>query len=77
MIKFVDLGSQVSADEETPRFAWWDTVINSFMDFSGVWAFESWDEFEEALIADEYSQDFLDRFKALYPKERKGEKYSG
>ena len=43
MIRFIDLGNQIS--EDTKQFAFYDTVTNGFIMVNGMQAFESKEEF--------------------------------
>src|SRR5687768_11613177 len=59
MIRFVRIQGL-----DKPAFAWFDTVPDRFMEFSGEHVFESWTEFEEAWGLDpRYT---LIRFRALF-----------
>jgi len=43
MIRFIDLKDQIL--EYCPMFAWYDTIADSFLEFSGNQTWESWEEF--------------------------------
>lgn len=60
MIRFVDLSSSHTGHQ----FAWYDTVRDKFLDFSGQCAFDSWEDFKSC-----YTGDDLKRFNSLRPKE--------
>lgn len=45
MIRFIDLGDQILEGER--QFAWYDTVTDSFLEFSGNQVWSSWVEFCE------------------------------
>lgn len=72
MIRFIDLGDQILEGQR--EFAWWDTVSDSFEEFSTNQVWESWKGFEEDYLLDENRemiQDIrsLERYKGLFPKE--------
>ena len=66
MIRFIDLTDQILDDEFC--FAWYDTVIDEFIEIGDVFVWYSWSEFEF-----DYKNDkpkfALDRFHGLFPKE--------
>ena len=72
MIRFIDLGDQIL--EGTKEFAWWNTITDSFMEFCGVQAWESWEEFERdfrhedkrVYIVGEPDLYSISRFKGLF-----------
>lgn len=69
MIRFVDLGTQLSGNDEAERqFAFYDTVTDSFIRICGSSAWESWDEFDSAWkAAVGESKDELERYRGLCP----------
>ena len=67
MIRFVDLGSQISCDDKINHFAWWNTVVDKFMAFDEEYIFDSWDKFVNATRRDQYSYD-LNRFRYLFTR---------
>ena len=72
MIRFIDIGNQISNDEHRD-FAWFDTVTDSFFVYCGEQRWETWDEFESAHSHDgpnESRYPPIERFKQLYPKDR-------
>ena len=64
MIRFVDLGDQITCDG-TKEFAWFNTIVDRFIEFNGTHVWETWKDFEEDAEGDED----MDRFKRLFPKE--------
>lgn len=89
MIRFIEIGRQIfplplDDDEPINQFAWFDTITDTFMEFSGDQVWETWEEFEESFKCEEFPSDrvlpgefdiwgvkeYLERFKGLYPKER-------
>jgi hypothetical protein len=60
MKRFVDIRH---ADISGYRFAWWDTVVDSFETHSGNMAWEHWQDF-----ADDHRGDDLERYRALCPQ---------
>ena len=68
MIRFVDMRA---ADIVGHRFAFWDTVVDRFVNVAGDVAWETWKEFIEA--ADFEQEDCgktvqIDRFRKLCPE---------
>ncbi|TET22359.1 MAG: hypothetical protein E3J76_04845 [Candidatus Aminicenantes bacterium] len=75
MIRFIDLGDQIL--EGQSEFAWWDTISDSFEEFSGNQTWPNWKCFEEDYLLDEVRemiQDMrpLDRYKSLFPRDWSG-----
>jgi len=77
VIRFIDLGDQIL--EGTREFAWWDTITDEFLEFSGDQAWETWKDFEfdfrshfpttdQIVKGDVPSKELLERFKRLFPK---------
>lgn len=69
MIRFVDLGFQI--DETTRMFAWWDTVFSGFISHGGEFAWESWEDFSEA-IGPEMLERYGGLMRGLMPAEWPG-----
>lgn len=46
-------------------FAWWDTVRDEFEKHSGIFAWDTWEEFKG-----DYKGDEIERYKVLYKKEK-------
>ena len=83
MTRFIEIGRQIfplPSDDDEPinQFAWFDTITDTFLEFSGDCVWETWDEFVEsyrfdfrthrdAWIEGRESEFELDRFKRLYP----------
>ncbi len=63
MIRFIDLKEQITDDFE---FAWYDTILDRFLEFSGSQTWDSWNEFERDFGPTENIQ----RFKNLFPKDK-------
>lgn len=66
MIRFVNLGKQLGVDEDWPmEFAFYNTVIDRFVEYSGSQVWESWELFEkDYVVGSAYP---LDRFRRLCP----------
>jgi hypothetical protein len=60
MIRFVDLGRQLSLSLDEQHFAFFDTITDEFRTFSGNCVWSSWEEFEA-----DYTGDELDRYRRL------------
>ena len=54
MIRFVDVGDQITCDDRK-QFAWYDTVTDRFLILSGGSTWEAWEDFEKDLL-DEYPE---------------------
>lgn len=71
MIRFIDLGNQITADEGDKDFAWYDTITDRFLMYNGAQTWDCWEDFESdylATLAPEYHPSGgLDRFARLYP----------
>ena len=73
MIRFIDLGDQITCDG-TREFAWYDTFTSKFFEANGTHVWQSWDEFEQDLICSfpenskdsSNSQYWIGRFKRLF-----------
>lgn len=75
MIRFINLTGQMSLDDDDFQFAWYDTIVDRFLEYNGnqTWFYSK--DFETDLLADlrrthtkENIQDeMLGRFRALYP----------
>jgi len=73
MIRFIDLGDQITCDG-TKEFAWFDTVTDKFLEFNDTHVWGSWDEFDqdlrasipENLIESNDSSYWIGRFKRLF-----------
>jgi hypothetical protein len=59
MKRFIDLRGQGTGS----RFAWYDTVTDSFEKHGTFQDWDTWDEFEE-----DYEGDEIDRYKGLTPE---------
>ncbi len=62
MIRFIDLGKQIS---DAPEFAWWDTITDTFLSYGESYTWESW----EAFVADFRPGPMrpIARFQSLFP----------
>lgn len=76
MKRFIDLGDQI--DEGTKEFAWYDTILDRFEEFSGEQTWNCWDSFREAyclhfpiiaqIVNDKYPHiKELERYRRLFP----------
>ena len=71
MIRFINLTGQILIDDDELHFAWFDTITDEFMQFSGSQAWHSWEDFKRDYI-DSYggettfSLEGLERFEKLY-----------
>ena len=61
MKQFVDL--RASEKYIGARFAWWDTITDTFEKYNGEMAWNNWDEFHEAYVGFE-----IQRYKELCPE---------
>ncbi len=61
MIRFINLTGQIMLDD-APYFAWYDTVTDTFMTFSGFQTWDCWHDFVE-----DYDGNELERFHKLMP----------
>ena len=70
MIRFIDLGKQLSAFEDDPEwsreFCFYDTITASFLRFDGQSVFESWEDLLEQL--DDEDPAYMKRITSLIPK---------
>lgn len=74
MIRFINLTGQIAPDDDL-EFAWYNTITDEFMRYSGSVTWSSFEDFEDDLMADiriacqpkEKSDEILRRFRALYP----------
>lgn len=64
MKRFIDLrGSEIFYN-----FAWWDTIIDRFLDFGGEWAWSTIDEFTYSFKMDDvYNDGDIERYLGLIP----------
>lgn len=67
MIRFLNLGSQISMEDGDVDFAFYDTVADRILEFSGNQVWPSWADFELDYIGDD-----LERFRRLIPEELAG-----
>lgn len=74
MIRFIDIGDQIFIDGETKSFAWFDTITDEFLIFSDCQAWDSWNDFVDDYNFEKDIPEILslNRFKHLFPKERRG-----
>lgn len=63
MKRFVDLRGQGCCG----RFAWFDTVSDTFESFGGEYVFDTWDDFVEACRPNSGSPVEFDRYRSLVP----------
>ena len=70
MIRFIDLGEQILDGEKS--FAWFDTIIDQFIEYNGTHVWSSWEDFSADF--DDYNGMGYDlnRFKGLYKWDRQG-----
>jgi hypothetical protein len=76
MIRFINLTGQISGmclpkENQTPCIAYYDTVIDRFLEVDGEQTFSSLEDFEKWVGEDspEWSQIDWDRLRSLTPKE--------
>ena len=67
MIRFIDLRDQII--EGIDEFAWFDTVVDEFLNFADTQTWESWEDFVEDYNYAPTTYEF-DRFVHLFPKDR-------
>lgn len=67
MIRFIDLGKQIAADENDPdyprEFAFYDTVSSKFLRFDGQSCFESYEDLLEQMEG--YDPKYMQRIVGL------------
>jgi len=64
MKKFIDL----RGNDIIHNFAWWDTILDRFLDFGGGWAWSTIKEFADSFhIDDPYGDADIDRYLQLIP----------
>lgn len=71
MIRFIDLTGQI--DDEF-QFAWWNTIVDKFLEFDQAQTWYSWEDFEADFRHEERGyvhEDYLERLRALFPKKPK------
>ncbi len=74
MIRFINLTGQIAPDDDF-EFAWYNTVTDEFLRYSGSVTWSSFTDFEDDLMADiivtvqpkKIADELLERFRALYP----------
>ena len=65
MIRFINLTDQI--DDDTFNFAWYDTIVDKFLEFNGYQVFDSWDDFKEEYEADKtINKPCFSRFLGLF-----------
>ncbi len=75
MIRFINLTGQIFViDDPIPHFAWFDTIIDQFMEFNDSQDWHTWEEFKGDLLQHCYDHNMsqevtarcLLRFEKLY-----------
>lgn len=51
MVRFIDLGGQIYCSDEEHSFAFFDTIVDAFISFAGVFYFDSYSEFVDHYMA--------------------------
>jgi len=64
MVRFIDIGDQITLNEGDGQFAWWNTIVDVFMDFNDNQVWDNWLDF-----CHDYGQD-NPWGKRMYPLER-------
>ena len=64
MIRFVDIGDQVTLDG-TKEFAWFCTIVDRFIEFNGTHVWDSWEGFKEDVEGETGAED-MERFERLF-----------
>ncbi|MHA1572980.1 MAG: hypothetical protein ACTSX8_03215 [Alphaproteobacteria bacterium] len=64
MIRFVDMRA---AGIDCTRFAFWNTVVDQFVDINGAEGWETWAEFAEEWQAGRGDPQELERYRHLTP----------
>ncbi|MBA7677945.1 hypothetical protein ES703_86212 [subsurface metagenome] len=72
MIRFIDLGNQILLLEGHKKFAWFDTVTDTFEAYNRNQTWDNWEDFAEDYLVDEgkgitYESRPLNRYKGLFP----------
>lgn len=68
MLRFIDLGNQICDDYK--EFAWYDTVVDRFIEIYDSYTWHTWKEFESDCRKRDIMHDsMMDivRFKRLFP----------
>jgi len=73
VIRYIDLGDQINEyhDEGEHDFAWFDTIIDRFLMYNETHVWSNWEEFANDHRDGEEDDYPLERFEALFPKDRK------
>lgn len=74
MIRFINLTGQMAPDDDF-QFAWYDTIIDRFLEYDGHQTWFHVKQFEADLLSDlrrthtkeDIQDEMLGRFRALYP----------
>jgi len=74
MIRFINLTGQIFIDDNEPHFAWFDSVIDVFMEFNQSQEWHTWEEFKVDMLqhchdhnmSSEVADRNLSRFKRLF-----------
>jgi hypothetical protein len=71
MMRFIDLGKQISADESDPeyprQFAFYNTISDQFVVVNGGTVFDTWNEFLDQAALD-LTVEEINRLKSLCPE---------
>lgn len=59
MLRFINLTGQITEGDH--EFAWYDTIIDKFLEFNGIQTWSTWEDFEQ-----DYDGDDIKRFKGLF-----------
>jgi len=70
MIRHVSISADDQVIADTPCFAWFDTVTDSFCEFSGNQVWATWEDFELDWSDEPGDKRELERFKGLFPNNR-------
>ena len=68
MVRFINIGDQITLDEPDKQFAWFNTIVDRFMDFGGDVVWDTWDNFVESYnVVNPWGPKYpLERFEGLF-----------
>ena len=67
MIRHVSVSSEDHVIADTPCFAWFNTIDDTFLSFSRAQVWATWEDFERDWHDETGHKYPLDRFKGLFP----------
>lgn len=67
MIRHVNISAEDQVIPDTPCFAWFNTVDDTFLSFSGDQVWATWEDFERDWRDEAGRKHPLERFRGLFP----------